>query len=251
MWPNTDDLIGRLSLPISSLDLSPGAVNDLWLPVPRNGKRGKGQEERQRVAAARAASGGLAAARAGSGHAGGGDAAPGLHRRSRSVPRRRGTPSSLAGVARSEDTAGALSRGAAPHTPSSPFAAVAADPTLEAPGPAAGQHSAQPAAAQHQQEGQRPGSLEAQPSSMSSGLLASTTEAWQQLRLLALNPLDALRSRDCMLHVVATFYPLSEREIEAVEREASRQHRGEGVPEAPSRTTSLLADSPVHNMLRG
>ncbi len=249
MWPNTDDLIGKLCLPVSSLDLSPGAVNDLWLPVPRNGKRGKGAEERQRVAAARAASG--AVARADSGGSSGKAGAAGAQRRGHGALRRYSSPGSPAAAARSSDSTGALPGGRAPP---SPFASEAARHGVEAPGPAAGQQSAQPPAGQQQQqpqEGQGAGVPETQPSTMSSGLLASTTEAWQQLRHLALNPLDALRSKDCMLHIVATFYPLSEQEIAAVEREASRQHRGEGTPVAPSRTGSLLADSPVHNMLRG
>lgn len=243
MWPNTDDLIGRLSLPISSLNLSPGAVNDLWLPVPRNGKRGKGPEERQRLQVARAASGGAAPA----GPGGGGAGADRVRPSGASVLGRQSSPGSPASVARSEDTAGVLSRGGATRAPPSPFATESAGPATEG----AGQHAAQPPLAQRQRDRERAGSLEPQASSMSSGLLAQTTEAWQQLRLLALNPLDALRSRDCMLHIVATFYPLSEREIAAVEREASRQHRGEGQPASPSRTASLLADSPVHNMLRG
>lgn len=248
MWPNTDDLIGKLCLPVSSLDLSPGAVNDLWLPVPRNGKRGKGAEERQRVAAARAASGGVV--RADSGGGSGKGAAAGAQRHGHGALRRHSSPGSPAAVARSQAMPGAPSGGRAPP---SPFASEAARHGVEAPGPAAGQQSAQPPAGQQQQlqEGQGAGAPETQPSTMSSGLLASTNEAWQQLRHLALNPLDALRSKDCMLHIVATFYPLSEQEIAAVEREASRQHRGEGTSVAPSRTGSLLADSPVHNMLRG
>ncbi|KAL4458138.1 hypothetical protein ABPG75_013003 [Micractinium tetrahymenae] len=244
MWPNTDDLIGRLSLPISSLNLSPGAVNDLWLPVPRNGKRGKGPEERQRVAAARVASGGLAGPAGDGGSNNSRRAAAGVHRRSRSMLRRRSSPGGPAAVSRSEDTAGVLSQGAGRHAPPSPFASAAAGPAFEPGG--------QPPAQQQQQQLQAAASPEPQPSSMSSGLLAQTTEAWQQLRLLALNPLDALRSRECMVHVVATFYPLSEQEIAAVEMEAGRQQRGEErAAGSPSRTASLLADSPVHNMLRG
>ena len=67
--------------------------------------------------------------------------------------------------------------------------------------------------------------------------------AVQQLKQLAANPLDALRSKRCLLHITATYFPLTEQEIAAV----ARQHAGH----APlPRTHSAAGSARVANMLR-
>lgn len=63
LW-RPDDLIGRVSLPLRTLDLAAGALNDLWLQVPRDGgKRGysktaEEEQQLQRVQVARVPPGG-------------------------------------------------------------------------------------------------------------------------------------------------------------------------------------------------
>ena len=99
-----------------------------------------------------------------------------------------------------------------------------------------------------QQQQQQPGeqSLGARSAtSVASGAL----QQLQNVRDLAQRQLEALRPRGCQLHVIATYYPLSEQEIAAVEREASRQQRGDA--QAITRTQSLVPGSRVSNLLQG
>lgn len=70
-----------------------------------------------------------------------------------------------------------------------------------------------------------------------------------QLRQLASNPLDALRRKECQLHITATYLPLTEQELAAMEREAGRQRSGGGLA-AMQRVSTLAATSPrIANLL--
>ena len=77
--------------------------------------------------------------------------------------------------------------------------------------------------------------------------LQRVSPALQQLRQLASNPMELLRSKRCELHIVATYFPLSEQEIAAVAREAGRQQRGERGPLRAS--SSTLGSARMANML--
>jgi hypothetical protein len=70
-----------------------------------------------------------------------------------------------------------------------------------------------------------------------------------QLRQLAANPLDALRRKECQLHITATYLPLTEQELAVLEREAGRQQSGGGLA-AMQRVSTLAATSPrIANLL--
>ena len=157
---NPDDLIGRVVLPLTSkdLDLTPGTVNDLWLPVERVTKR-----------------------RFENGAASGGQqhASPALQQA-------QGSPHSGQGLPALGDTASTFS-GAAAGQPE--------PPSLQSPSP--------------EVQGSSPlveGSLLQRTSRIGS----TASAAADQLRRVAVAPLEALRSKDCLLHITATYMPLTE-----------------------------------------
>lgn len=79
--------------------------------------------------------------------------------------------------------------------------------------------------------------------------LARVSGHIDQLRQLASNPWDALRRKECQLHITATYLPLTEQELAAMEREAGRQQGGGG-PTAMQRVSTLAATSPrIANLL--
>ena len=70
-----------------------------------------------------------------------------------------------------------------------------------------------------------------------------------QLRQLAASPLDALRRKECQLHITATYLPLTEQELAVMAREAGRQQSGGGQA-AMQRVSTLAASSPrITNLL--
>ena len=201
LW-RPDDVIGRISLPLSSLDLTPGEVNDLWLPVPRNGKRiydkkggsgsGSIDELPTRVHALQVE---------------GSDAA--------------------ALVAPREDTAAGFT--ASGSNRPSPPAAKPASPQLQAAGPGP----------------------QRSPAHGSPGLqhLSSGAAAMQQLRQLAANPLDALRSKRCLLHITASYLPLTEQEIAAVARAADTRRHAEAATPRRANSSAALSSGRLNDLL--
>lgn len=175
-----DDLIGRVTLPLRALDLTPGAMNDLWLEVPRSGaKPGYGE-----FAAAPGASEPrvLAERRPSSATAAGGveaSAAPG-------------------GVARREDSAARLQSGGGSPSWLGLRLPGSASPRASPPPPAGAVEPAGP---------DSPRGRRASPQLGAPGL-ARASPAMRQLRQLVVSPLEVLRSRRCMLHIQATYLPL-------------------------------------------
>ncbi|EFN58384.1 hypothetical protein CHLNCDRAFT_56823 [Chlorella variabilis] len=196
-----DDLIGRVSLPLTVLDLTPGAVNDYWLPVPRAGtSRGEAEEGsmHRRKHTVRMMSNGP-------------------HGSSAANEQDLGSwPSTVSGR---DDTA-VFATGNLPRSTSSPFAAAAANAGVAA---ADGRR-----AAPFSRSSRSPGPPERQQSTASGSSMATVWS--QQLRQLAANPLEMLRSKRCMLHITASYFPLTDQEIAAVAKEAGRQQRGEAEP---------------------
>lgn len=192
LW-RPDDLIGRISLPLTSLDLTPGAVNDLWLPVPRDSGK-KAYKE---------------------GGGSGMDDLPTRVHALRVVEDSSGSETAAAMVAPREDTAaGFVSR--RPQQEPTPVAAEPAAPPQHARGP-------------------RQGAPGLQHNSPGGGT------AMEQLRHLASNPLDALRTKRCYLHITATYLPLTELEIAAVAKAAGRQQQPGGGMATMSRGPSSAA----------
>ena len=145
---NPDDLIGRAVLPLTCL--TPGAVNDLWLPVERVTKRGLEQT---------VASGGQQHASPASQQA-------------------QCSPRGGQGLPAREDTASTFSCAAGRPV----------QPSLQSPLPGA----------------------EGSPLQRTSRIGSTASAAADQLRRVAAAPLEALRSKDCLLHITATYMPLTE-----------------------------------------
>lgn len=59
-----------------------------------------------------------------------------------------------------------------------------------------------------------------------SGAMSAAPSTLEHLVRLAANPLEALRSKRCVLHVRTSYLPLTAAEVEAMAREHSRQRRG-------------------------
>jgi hypothetical protein len=210
LW-RPDDLIGRISLPLSSLDLTPGAVNDLWLPVPRNGKRTYDRK-------------------GGSGSGSIGELPTRVH-----ALRVEDSDTEVV-VAQREDTAADL-------TTSGP-SRQQQQQQQQSPSPSAGAPaSTQPQAA----------ALGAQrsPAHGSPGLqhLSPGATAMQQLRQLAANPLDALRAKPCLLHITATYLPLTEQEIAEVAKAAGRQQQGGGGAVRRGTSSAALGSGRLDDLL--
>jgi hypothetical protein len=73
--------------------------------------------------------------------------------------------------------------------------------------------------------------------------------AMQQLRQLAANPLDALRSRPCLLHIRATYLPLTEQEIAEVAKAAGRQQQGGGGAVKRGASSAALGSGRLDDLL--
>lgn len=206
----------------------PAAVNDLWLPVPRAGKKKRYNREASERRAAEQQR--VLAESLGSGSRGGGEGG--------GVQLAR-----LSGMAGREDSAAHLPArsascsvhsgrlGERPPSPSTPTVATG------------GFAPATPQQAAMERPPQR------SPSPTGSALQRASGHM-QQLRQLASNPLDALRRRECQLHLTATYLPLTEQELAAMEREAGRQRGGRAAVAAMERVSTLAATSPrIANLL--
>ncbi|KAI3435577.1 hypothetical protein D9Q98_001642 [Chlorella vulgaris] len=219
-----DDLIGSVKVALSSLDLTPGVVNELWLPITRAGEQpsnGDDEGADERIHRVRGLGGGAAAAdeqdlTSFTPAASGLQLPPGSPQQSRDV-----TGPTLLDP---------------PHALSPLPAAFSANAPAALPG------SLQPMRSSLRSGPQQ---LEAR-STASSGL----GTVWsQQLRQLASNPLTAF-NRKCMLHITASYFPLTDQEIAAVARETGKQQRGEADHTRTGADGSLANVPRVANMLR-
>lgn len=219
-----DDLIGSVKVALSSLDLTPGVVNELWLPITRAGEQpsnGDDEGADERIHRVRGLGGGAAAAdeqdlTSFTPAASGLQLPPGSQQQSRDV-----TGPTLLDP---------------PHALSPLPAAFSANAPAALPG------SLQPMRSSLRSGPQQ---LEAR-STASSGL----GTVWsQQLRQLASNPLTAF-NRKCMLHITASYFPLTDQEIAAVARETGKQQRGEADHTRTGADGSLANVPRVANMLR-
>lgn len=248
--------------------IHPAAVNDLVLPVPRANKKKRysrrfsgqhSEQQQQRVLAQPLGVGGAAGAASGSSERGGGQ----LGRVSGNVARQESTRS---GSSSFSGRSGRL--GERPGTPSPPLTPVAAGGGYapRTPEQASGSRPAQAAGTQAGADQAAAGQaaatagpepvgaaavLGARPVMGRSGSpgLQRVSDHIGQLRQLAASPLDALRRKDCQLHITATYLPLTEQEVAVMAREAGRQQSGGGLA-AMQRVSTLASTSPrIANLL--